>query len=41
MKEPVLGVGAGIWGNEILLSPSALVRATEAVIVNLTDSPVI
>ena len=36
--EPMLGVGAGVWGNEILLSPAALLRATGAVIANLADA---
>jgi Cys-tRNA(Pro)/Cys-tRNA(Cys) deacylase len=42
-REPLLGVGAGIWGNEILLTPSDLVRAAYAVVVNLTerDRPVV
>ena len=38
IDEPILGVGSGAWGNEILLSPAALLRATDAVVVNLTDS---
>lgn len=37
MAEPVLGVGAGVWGNEILLAPESLVRASRAIVVNLTD----
>ena len=36
MKEPVLGVGAGVWGEEILLAPADLVRAARATVVNLT-----
>ena len=35
--EPVLGVGTGQWGEEILLTPSDLVRASGAEVVNLTD----
>ncbi len=35
MEEAVLGVGAGVWGNEILLSPAHLVRASRAGVVNL------
>ena len=36
MEEPVLGVGAGVWGEEILIAPADLVRAANAVVVNLT-----
>lgn len=37
MVEPVLGVGAGVWGNEILITPENLVQAAQATVVNLTD----
>jgi Cys-tRNA(Pro)/Cys-tRNA(Cys) deacylase len=37
MTEQVLGVGAGLWGEEILISPENLVRASRAQVVNLTD----
>jgi Cys-tRNA(Pro)/Cys-tRNA(Cys) deacylase len=37
MGEPVLGVGAGQWGEEILISPAHLVQACRAQVVNLTD----
>jgi Cys-tRNA(Pro)/Cys-tRNA(Cys) deacylase len=37
LAEPVLGVGAGVWGNEILIAPRSLVRASGALVVNLTD----
>ena len=37
MAEPILGVGTGRWGEEILLSPPDLVRASAAEVVNLTD----
>ena len=37
MAEPMLGVGAGKWGQEILITPQNLVRAARAVVVNLTD----
>lgn len=33
----MLGVGAGIWGHEIILAPDDLVRACGAIVVNLTD----
>jgi Cys-tRNA(Pro)/Cys-tRNA(Cys) deacylase len=36
-REPVLGVGAGVWGNEILIAPQNLVRAARAIVVNLTE----
>jgi Cys-tRNA(Pro)/Cys-tRNA(Cys) deacylase len=36
MEEPVLGVGAGQWGEEILIKPEDLVRASGATAVNLT-----
>ncbi len=37
MREPVLGVGAGVWGEEILIQPDDLVRAADAIVVNLTE----
>lgn len=37
LAEPILGVGAGVWGNEILITPENLVRAAGAKTVNLTD----
>ncbi len=37
MEEPRLGVGAGIWGQEIVIAPQNLVRASRAIVVNLTD----
>jgi Cys-tRNA(Pro)/Cys-tRNA(Cys) deacylase len=42
MKEPILAVGAGIWGNEIFITPSNLVIASRAKVINLTnrDKPV-
>ena len=36
MEEPVLGVGAGVWGEEIMIAPDDLVRATNGIVVNLT-----
>ena len=36
-EEPMLGVGAGVWGQEILLTPANLVRASRAIVFNLTD----
>ena len=37
MDEPVLGTGAGQWGEEIMIKPEDLVRASNALVVNLTD----
>jgi len=37
MKEPVLGVGTGMWGHEILIKPENLVAASGAILVNLTS----
>lgn len=31
LEEEILGVGAGEWGNEILITPEQLVKATKAV----------
>lgn len=39
MEEEVLGVGAGVWGEEILIAPRDLVRAASAIVVNLTRRP--
>ena len=36
-REPLLGVGAGVWGNEILITPANLTRAARAIVVNLTE----
>jgi asparaginyl-tRNA synthetase len=35
MNEEELGVGAGVWGNEIIIKPENLVKASKASIVNL------
>lgn len=37
MQEEVLGVGAGEWGQEIMIAPAELARASNAIVVNLTD----
>ena len=37
MAEPVLGVGAGQWGEEIMIMPAHLVEASGAQVVNLTE----
>lgn len=36
MDEPVLGVGTGSWGEEILIEPPVLVEASKARVENLT-----
>ncbi len=35
--EPILGVGAGQWGEEIFITPENLIQASQAIVVNLTD----
>jgi Cys-tRNA(Pro)/Cys-tRNA(Cys) deacylase len=35
--QSILAVGAGIWGNEILITPANLIKASKATVVNLTD----
>ena len=42
VHEPLLGVGAGRWGEEIFITPPNLIRASKAIVVNLTerDNPV-
>jgi len=42
MDEPILGTGAGQWGEEIMITPENLVKASNAAVVNLTgrDRPV-
>ena len=37
MNEPLLGVGAGQWGEEIFLTPENLRIASRAIIVQLTS----
>jgi len=37
MAESVLGVGTGQWGQEILIAPSDLVKASGAQVVNLVQ----
>ena len=37
LAEEVLGVGAGRWGYEIMITPQNLVKACRAIVVNLTD----
>ena len=37
VDEPVLGTGAGQWGEEIMITPQNLVKASSAIVVNLTE----
>ena len=36
MEEEVLGAGADVWGEEIMITPADLVPATDGIVVNLT-----
>lgn len=36
VEEPILGTGAGQWGEEIMITPENLIRASHASVVNLT-----
>ena len=37
LEEEILGVGAGQWGEEIMITPANLVKGSQAIVVNLTD----
>ena len=37
LDETILAVGAGIWGNEILITPENLLKACSAIPVNLSN----
>ena len=37
LHEPILGTGAGQWGEEIMITPEHLIQASNAIVVNLTD----
>lgn len=37
VNEPILGTGAGQWGEEIMIAPENLIKASNARVVNLTD----
>ena len=37
LDEPILGTGAGQWGEEIMITPENLVKASNAIVVNLTE----
>ena len=36
VDEPILGTGAGQWGEEIMITPENLIKASNAIVVNLT-----
>jgi len=36
LEEPILGTGAGHWGEEIMITPENLIKASNATLVNLT-----
>jgi Cys-tRNA(Pro)/Cys-tRNA(Cys) deacylase len=36
LNEPILGTGAGQWGEEIMITPENLIKASNAIVVNLT-----
>ncbi len=38
LEEEILGVGAGEWGNEILITPEQLVKASKAVPYDIVQS---
>ena len=37
LSEPILGTGAGQWGEEIMITPENLIKASNAIVVNLTE----
>lgn len=37
VNEPILGTGAGQWGEEIIITPGNLIKASNAIVVNLTE----
>jgi len=37
LNEPILGTGAGQWGEEIMIKPENLIQASSAIVFNLTD----
>jgi len=38
VHEDILGVGTGVWGQEIFMTPIHLVQASHAIVVNLTNA---
>lgn len=43
LHEPILGTGAGQWGEEIMITPENLIKASKAILVNLTyrEKPIV
>ena len=37
LQHAVLGVGAGVWGNEIIMTPGGVAKAANALVANLTE----
>lgn len=37
LNEPILGTGAGQWGEEIMITPANLIKSSNAILVNLTE----
>ena len=37
VNESILGTGAGVWGEEIMITPQNLIQASKAIVVNLTE----
>ncbi len=37
LQWEILGVGAGLRGHEIMIAPTNLIKASQAIIVNLCD----
>ena len=37
VNEPILGTGAGQWGEEIMITPENLIKASSAIVINLTE----
>lgn len=37
VDEPILGTGAGQWDEEIMITPKNFIKASNAIVVNLTD----
>ncbi len=37
LNEPILGTGGGKWGEEIMITPKDLIKASGAIVINFTD----
>ena len=40
LNEPILGTGGGQWGEEIMITPENLIKASNAIVVNFTEREV-